>query len=96
MNGKPRGNVILEQHGDAVQRTARGLSLGVKRVSDRQRIGIQFDDRVERWSLPVESFDAVEVHFRQPSRSVLARIYFGLQFGDGQFIHFETSHDWLK
>ena len=86
-------NVILKQNRNAVQRAARarGLALGVERVRNRQRVGIQLDDRVERWPSPVDLFDAAEVHFRQPSCSRLARGHSGLKFGDGQLFHFETS-----
>jgi hypothetical protein len=43
-----------------VERAARppGPPLGIERVSDRERVGIDFDDRVQRRTAAVERLDA--------------------------------------
>ena len=49
-----------------------------------------FADRVERRPVLVELFNALEVCRGEPSHGIFARVQLGLQFGDGQFFHFEA------
>ena len=57
------GEVVFDEHRQAVQRAAHaaGLALGIERPRDCQRVGIELDDAVELRAGPVDGGDAREL-----------------------------------
>ena len=63
-------DVVLDQHRDAVQRTAHlaGLALGVERFGVGQRGRIDLDHRIQRRPPIVDLRDAIEIRLRERAR----------------------------
>jgi hypothetical protein len=53
--------------------------LGIERVSDPQRLGIDFNHRPERRPRAIDLFDALEIQFHQPPRRVAPGLHVLLQ-----------------
>lgn len=84
--------VVFDQHGNAVQWTSRAAraALGIECVSDRQRLGIDRDDRVQRRPVLVVRRDPRQVVFDQLPGRHLPRLHRRLQFRNRLFHHVEA------
>jgi hypothetical protein len=62
------GDVVPQEHRDAVQRPANaaGAALAVALGSDRQCVRVDLDDRVDSRAVTVDGLDAREAGRRQP------------------------------
>jgi hypothetical protein len=72
----PGRDVVFEQNRDAVQRAAHAPAapVGVSLVRDRERVGVELEDRIERRTIAIERLDAREILFRDPSRCAATRL----------------------
>ena len=79
-------DVVLDQHGNPVQRPAWPLrfALGVEPSCDEQGFGVRLDDGAQGGPAPIELVDAGEVVLAQRPRGVLAVLHPFLQIGDGR------------
>ena len=81
-------DVVLQQHGDAVQGTE-DLALGAHRICvlrDGHRVRVQLDHRVDAGPVLVELVDPLDVVLRQLHRGQLPRSHHGLQLRDGHLV----------
>ena len=70
-------------------RTPARPALGVQRVGNRQRVGIELDDRPQRRTAAIDGLDARGVELDEPSRRVAAGRHRLLQLGNRHFIEIE-------
>ena len=86
-------DVVLDEDRDAVQRPAHALAfaLGVERVGNRQRVGIELDDRPQRRTAAIDRLDARGVQLDEPPRGVAAGRHRLLQLGDRRFVELECA-----
>ena len=85
-------DVVLDQDGDPVQRTARSAAppLRVEGVGNRQRVGIRLEHAVQRRIVSIDLVDAREVFLDERSRRVPSRLHALLQIGDRGFLEVEA------
>ena len=67
------------------------LPLGVERVGDRQRVGIDLDDRAQRRTAAIDLLDALQVELDESTRGVSPGRHPVLQLGDGRFVRARTA-----
>jgi hypothetical protein len=81
-------DVVFDQHRDAVKRSARalGFPLGVERVRDGQRVGVDLHDRAQRGPLLVQLRDAREIGLDELMRGERAGGHARLELRDGHFL----------
>jgi hypothetical protein len=86
-------DVVFDDDGNAVQRTARAarLAFGVELVGDRQRVRIRLQDGADRGPLAVEGGDSRQIFFSERPRGVLPGLHPVLQFDDRRFVEIEGA-----
>src|SRR5258708_10292630 len=86
-----RVQVVLEQDWHPVQKASRSLGFAffVERTCDRQRLGVDLDDRVERRPASIDMCDALEVLFRERGRGFLAGLHRRFEVGDSRFLQYD-------
>jgi hypothetical protein len=86
-----RADVVFDQHGNAVQRSARAVAsaLLVERIGDGQRIGIEFDDGVDRRALFIDFRDALEIFLRDRMRREFSGVHSILKRSHADFVEFK-------
>jgi hypothetical protein len=85
--------IVLDQHGDPVQRPARA-GLGALEVQQRrvgQGIRVDEPDGVEPGAAVVERGDALQIGLGQLDARELARRHPGLELGDGEALEVERG-----
>src|SRR5262245_9968109 len=84
-------DVVLQQHRDAVDGSARalGLALAVERLCDRRRLRVRLEDRAQRGATSVQGVDPVEVGARERPRGDTARLHLFLEADDGRLAELE-------
>ena len=68
-----------------------GAPLGVHRVRDRQRVGIELEDGAQRWAFAIERGDAIEIGLRDAMRRQASCFHAVLELGDGHFLESEVT-----
>ena len=83
--------VVFQQHRDAVQRAAHrsALAFGIETLRNPQRLGVQFDKRVDRRTRFVQRGDAIEVLLHDRTGADLALGHALLQIGNTRALECE-------
>jgi hypothetical protein len=84
-------DVVLQQDWNAVQRAAHlaGSAFGIERFGDRQRIGVEFDHRIDARPGTVDALDARQIGAHQILRTHAAGSLGGGELFDAGFLDLE-------
>ena len=63
--------------------------LGIEPVRDCQRVGVRFDDAVQRGTAGIDLINPLQILLRERSRSLTSRLHALLQVGNCRFLEIE-------
>ena len=87
-------DVVLDEHGNAVHRSAHrsSLPLPIERLGNRQCVGVDLEHGVERRTRTVHRVNALEIHLRDRSCRPAPTRHTRLQLGHRDLVQFEGGN----